>query len=66
MPSDACVRAFVCSPSVLVYVDAQWIAGSQGEGGDAFVAVSPHVVVVHFIHPHSGLLHDTCRTGQDK
>lgn len=57
---------FVCSQSVLVYVDAQRIAGTQGEGGDAFVAVGPHVVVVHLIHPHSRLVQDTCRTGQGR
>lgn len=54
-----CVRSCV---SVLVYVDAQWIAGSQGEGRDAFVAVGPHVVVVHLFHPHSRLVQDTCGT----
>lgn len=53
------------SRSVLVYLDAQWIAGSQGEGGDAFVAVCPHVVVVHLVHPHGGLVQDTCRTRHD-
>jgi len=58
-----CVRAFLCSLAVLVYLDAQWIAGSQGEGGDAFVAVRPHVVEVHLLHPHSRLVQYTCRTG---
>lgn len=57
------VCVFVCFQPILVDFDAQRIAGSQGEGGDAFVAVGPHVVVVHLIHPHSRLVQDTCRTG---
>lgn len=60
-----CTRVFLCSQPILVQLNAQWIAGSQGEGGDAFVAVGPHVIVVHLIHPHGRLVQDTCRTKQD-
>lgn len=46
--------------SVLVNLDTQRIVGSEGERREAFVAVSPHVVVVEFVHPHGRLLQNTC------
>lgn len=58
-----CLRAaWLCDLGlVLVQLDAQRIARPQRERGDAFVAVGPHVVVVHLVHPHGRLVQDTCR-----
>lgn len=40
----------------LFNLDAKWVGRTQGQGRNPFIPVSAHVIVIHLINPHSGLI----------
>lgn len=45
----------------LFNLDAEWVGRTQGQGRNPFIPVGAHVIVIHLINPHSGLIQNACR-----
>lgn len=40
----------------LFNLDAEWVGRTQGQGRNPFIPVGAHVIVIHLINPHGGLI----------